>query len=149
MNVCDESSQPAERITAIPSPPAMLSQDEIQDWANRVGRDPGFRLVEFEQKEASGVRRAKTHIRFDAYDREYHIWVLPELDLLLLDVFYRQAGIDEQLFKREISAQSLEAIEAKWFSRVRPRPASGSEVREGILDEVFKPEDRLGARRAQ
>ena len=108
----------------------MLSQDEIHYWASRVGRDLGFRLVEFEQKEASGVRRAKTHIRFDAYDREYHIWVLPELDLMLLDVFYRQAGIDEQLFKGEISAQSLEAIEAKWFSRVRPRPARGEDTGE-------------------
>jgi len=108
----------------------MLSQDEIHYWASRVGRDLGFRLVEFEQKEASGVRRAKTHIRFDAYGREYHIWVLPELDLMLLDVFYRQAGIDEQLFKGEISAQSLEAIEAKWFSQVRPRPARGEDTGE-------------------
>jgi hypothetical protein len=102
----------------------MLSQDEIKDWANRVGRDGGFRLVQLEQKLASGVRRAKTHIRFDVGDREYHIWVLPKLDLLILDVYYTQAGIDEQLFRGEISAQSLEAIETKWFRRARSTSAN-------------------------
>jgi hypothetical protein len=108
----------------------MLSQDEIQDWAHRVGRDLGFRLAEFEQKGASGVRRAKTHIRFDAYDSEYHIWVLPELDLLLLDVYYTHAGIDEQLFKGAISAQSLEAIETKWSRRARSTSANVKNARE-------------------
>jgi len=101
----------------------MLSQDEIKEWANRVGRDAGFRSVELEQKFASGVRRAKTHIRFVSDDHEYHVWVLPELDLLILDVYYRHAGIDEQLFRGDISAHSLEAIETKWFSRVRSRSA--------------------------
>ena len=108
----------------------MLSQDEIKDWANRVGRAAGFGSVELEQTLASGVRRAKTHIRFDSEDREYHVWVLPELDLLILDVYDRNAGIDEQLFKGEISARSLEAIERKWFSRVRPTPARGQDTRE-------------------
>jgi hypothetical protein len=101
----------------------MLSQDEIKDWANRVGRAAGFRSVELEQTLASGVRRAKTHIRFASEDREYHVWVLPELDLLILDLYYRNAGIDEQLFRGDISAQSLETIETKWFSRVRSRSA--------------------------
>jgi hypothetical protein len=103
----------------------MLSQDEIKDWANRVGRATGFRSVELEQKLANGIRRAKTHIRFISDDREYHVWVLPELDLLILDVYYRQAGIDEQLFRGDISAQSLEVIETKWFSRVRSRSVKG------------------------
>jgi hypothetical protein len=102
----------------------MLSQDEIKDWANRVGRDAGFRLVQLEQKLASGVRRAKTHIRFDVDDREYHVWVLPELDLLILDVYYTLAGIDEQLFPGEISAHSLEAIETKWSRRARSTSAN-------------------------
>ena len=101
----------------------MLSQDEIKDWANRVGQAAGFRSVELEQTLASGVRRAKTHIRFDSEDCEYHVWVLPELDLLILDVYDRNAGIDEQLFRGDISAQSLETIETKWFSRVRSRSA--------------------------
>jgi hypothetical protein len=102
----------------------MLSQGEIKDWANRVGRGAGFLSVELDQKVASGVRRAKTHIRFASEDREYHVWVLPELDLLILDVYYRHAGIDEQLFRGDISAQSLEAIEAKWFNRARSRSAN-------------------------
>jgi hypothetical protein len=93
----------------------MLSQDEIRDWANMVARREGFRLIELEQKLASGVRRAKTHIRFDAGVREYHVWVLPELDLMILDVLYKQIGIDEQLFRGDICQQSLEAIETKWL----------------------------------
>jgi hypothetical protein len=105
------------------NPLGMLSQDEIKEWANRVGRAAGFRSVELDQKLASGVRRAKTHIRFVSDDHEYHVWVLPELDLLILDVYYRHAGIDEQLFRGDISAHSLETIETKWFSRVRSRSA--------------------------
>jgi hypothetical protein len=108
----------------------MLSEEQIKDWAAAVGQRPSLRLMAVEQKFATGIRRAKTHITFGTEGREYHIWVLPELDLLILDVLYKNSGVDEQLFRGEISAQTLETIEAKWFGVVRSNPARGEGTRE-------------------
>ena len=88
----------------------MVSEEELKKWATVIAAQSRLKLTHFGESSATGSSRAKTHIAFENDRLEYHVWILPELNMIVLDVFYKRIETDEQLFRGEITLRSLERI---------------------------------------
>ena len=88
----------------------MVSEEELRNWATVIAAQSKLKLTHFGESPATGPSRARKHIGFENDCCEYHVWILPELDMIILDVFYKSIETDEQLFRGEINRRSLERI---------------------------------------
>jgi hypothetical protein len=88
----------------------MVSEEEIKKWATAIAAQSRLKLTHFGQSPAIGASRAKTQVAFENNRSAYHVWILPELNMIILDVFHKSVETDEQLFRGEITLRSLERI---------------------------------------
>jgi hypothetical protein len=88
----------------------MVSEEELKNWATVIAAQSRLKLTHFGESPATGPSRARTHIAFENDHREYHVWILPELNMILLDVFHKSMDTDEQLFRGKITRRSFERI---------------------------------------
>ena len=87
-----------------------ISGEDFRNWASAITAQSELKLAHFGERYATGPSRATMQIALDNDHREYHVWILPELNVILLDVFHKSSNTDEQLFKGEISQHSFERI---------------------------------------
>jgi hypothetical protein len=87
-----------------------ISGEDIKNWASAITAQSELKLAHFGERHATGPSRATMHIALENDHREYHVWILPELNMILLDVFQKSSNTDEQLFRGEITQRSFERI---------------------------------------
>jgi hypothetical protein len=88
----------------------MISDKKIRKWATTIEAQSTLRIVQFSHRPAIGHYQAKIHIAFENESQEYHVWILPELNLIYLDVFHKPVETDELLFRGKITEHSLDRI---------------------------------------
>jgi hypothetical protein len=87
-----------------------MSDKKIRKWATTIETQSTLKIGKFSRRPLIRSSRATTHITFTNKFQEYHVWILPELHLMILDVFHKRAETDELLFRGEITDRSLERI---------------------------------------
>jgi hypothetical protein len=87
-----------------------VSEEETKNWASVIAAQSRLKLVHFGQSTPTGPSRDGTHIVFENDRLAYYVWILAELNTILLDVFHKSGETDEQIFRGEITLRSLERI---------------------------------------
>jgi hypothetical protein len=88
----------------------VISDKKIRKWATVVETQSTLKIGEFRRRALIYSARATTHITFTSESQEYHVWILPELNLIIWDVFHNREKTDELLFRGEITDQALDRI---------------------------------------
>lgn len=88
----------------------MISDKKFRKWATAIETQSTLKIGQFSRRTLINSLRATTHITFTNEFQEYHVWILRELNLIILDVFHKRVPMDELLFRGEITDRSLERI---------------------------------------
>jgi hypothetical protein len=88
----------------------MISDRKIRKWATAIEAQSTLKIVQFSRRRLIRSSRTTTHIAFGKDSQEYDVWILPELNLIILNVFHTQVETEELLFRGEITDRSLERI---------------------------------------
>jgi hypothetical protein len=96
----------------------MISDKKIWKWATAIEAQSTLKIAQLSRRRLIRSSRTTTHITFRNDFQEYHVWILPELNLIILDVFRKEAEADELLFRGEITDRSLERISQILRSKV-------------------------------
>jgi len=106
---------------SVPSGLPFASKEETKNWATLIAAQSRLKLTHFGQNPTAGSFRAETHVAFENDNSAYHVWIMPEFNLILLDVFHKSLETDRQLFRGELTLSSLERI-----SRILNSPQSSN-----------------------
>jgi hypothetical protein len=111
----------------------MISDKRLRNWATAMEAQSTLKLAQFSRRRLIRSSRATTHITFTNEFQEYHVWILRELNLIILDVFHKRVQMDELLFRGNITDRSVERISEilrsteSWLTRLsRKSPQSVS-----------------------
>jgi hypothetical protein len=88
----------------------MISDRKIRKWATAIEAQSTLKIGQLSRRRLIRSSRTTTHITFRNDFQEYDVWILPELNLIILDVFHKEVQADELLFRGEITDRSLQRI---------------------------------------